>query len=95
MKETYIVDEKFINPDFDFEEIQVWSTPSDRTIQSAKAQMLGMFDLDSGYILSERQQNNAVPPMHISDIKQIKNELGNQAVANQYRPVPVFSPPKN
>jgi len=70
----------FLSEKFDSHEILIYSTPFNRSILSAYAQMQGLYPESEklGDVLSEEQENNSKPPMNIAyktiddEIKKIK-----------------------
>ena len=73
----YITDTyQFLSKKFDSHEILIYSTPFNRSILSAYAQMQGLYPESEklGDVLSEEQEYNAIPPMNITYKKIDNNE---------------------
>ncbi|CAI2371135.1 unnamed protein product [Moneuplotes crassus] len=74
---------------FDPEEVYVRSTQVERTVQSAYAQLLGMFPLGTAEDLRSDQIDVSTPPLNVHDLEDIITELGTDAVQDGMQPVTV------
>ena len=72
-------------------EIIINSSPFNRTILSASAQLLGIFLPGTGPILSPEQEAKAVPPSPVHDLVQIQKDLRDAALPYLFQSFPVHS----
>lgn len=87
----------FLNPYYDPNEILVYSTNTNRTIQSIGAQLQGLFPIASGPQLTNDQsqiENETLPFNQTTAVKKAIKELGLNALPNQMNIVPIhiFNP---
>ncbi|CAI2370971.1 unnamed protein product [Moneuplotes crassus] len=81
--------QNLLSPRFNPEEVYVRSTQSLRTVQSAYAQLLGMFPLGTAEDLRSDQIDVSIPPLNMHDLEEIITELGTDAVQDGMQPVTV------
>ena len=87
----YIEKQKFLSETFNPREIQIYATAKNRTIQSALAQMQGLYPPSTGFSLTSLQEINALPP--ISNTSSYSSELlllSNFSLPGKMSLVPVF-----
>lgn len=82
---------KLLSHQYDVDEIYIRSTQVLRTIQSAETQMLGLYGLGTANKLNRDMKDNAHPHIKISDDSKIIKKLGDNAIEDGYRPVPVHN----
>ena len=87
----YIDKYKLLGDTFDPREIMIYSTPRNRTIESALAQMQGLYPPGTGFTLTQSQISNAIPP--ISDTSSYEHEiqlLSNYSLPGQMSLIPIY-----
>jgi hypothetical protein len=90
LRRRYIVDNQLLNTTYSPEEIYVRATYINRTIESARAQMMGLYP-NGPNLESESQQAKARPPFKVANIDSVLTELGMSALPNNYQPFPVHT----
>lgn len=88
LRQRYIINNSLINPNFDPNEIFLYVTDRNRTIQTAYSQLSGLFPYRSE-LLTDSQIEMAIPPMNVSDLNTIKTFLGNSPILNNFQTLPM------
>lgn len=88
LRQRYIFNNSLINPNFNPNEIYLYVTDRNRTIQTAYSQLSGLFPYRSEF-LSESQKTMAVPPMNVTDLENIQNFLGGSPLQNNFQTLPM------
>uniref|UniRef100_A0A7S3KP79 Acid phosphatase n=1 Tax=Euplotes crassus TaxID=5936 RepID=A0A7S3KP79_EUPCR len=83
--------DQFLNQFYDPDEIYVRSTQTKRTVQSAYAQLLGLYPLDSAEFLDSGLTDVAVPPIQVFNLKDVQERLGIDPILDNPQPIPVFN----
>ena len=83
LRKRYIINEGLLSPTFNRSEIHVYSTDINRTEMSAESQLMGLYPAGTGYELPNDLRDKAVPPVHVTNLDSIQNELGPAALPNQ------------
>ena len=83
--------EQLLSPIYNSDEVYVRSTQVQRTIQSANAQLLGLYPLGTAEFLKPEQIQNSIPHINISDKEEILELLGVDAIQRGFQPVPVHN----
>ena len=92
--EKYIKEKKFLSENYNPNEIYILSTNHNRTIQSALAQIQGLYYLNSSFndILNDNQKNISNPPINITqDIQKEIDKLNsvNSALPQFLQTIPI------
>lgn len=74
----------FLSTHYNPEEMHIYSSYSNRTIESAESQMTGLYPFGTGEKLSSHQETRA----ELSYYKD-KNKLGEEALPNAFQPIPI------
>jgi hypothetical protein len=82
---------KLLSPIYNSDEIYIRSTQYQRTIQSAEAQMLGLYPLGTARQLNPETIQNGLPHISIHDEDEILKKLSNQALQGDYQPIPIHN----
>lgn len=82
---------KLLSPQYEADEIYIRSTQYQRTIQSAEAQMLGLYPLGTGIEIKPELVTNSMPHIKIHDEKDILEKLQYQAIQDNYQPLPIHN----
>ena len=90
IRNKYILKNKLLDP-YDSEELYVQSTQVPRTIQSAEAQLLGIYPLDTSQKLLKKQIHDAEPHINIYNKDKIVKSLGLYPIKDGYHPVPIHN----
>jgi len=91
VRDQYINKTHLLSPSYNANEFYVQSTQVPRTIQSAEAQVLGIYPLGTTKKLEPKQVKKAVPNIKIDDLEKIQKELGLDAVIDGFQPIPVHN----
>ena len=91
MRQRYIENNKFLQSVFDPTEIYAYSTDEDRTYTSSLSFMTGLYPPGGPAPLWDNQTIVAVPPVPVDNIEQIKYNLGNYALEDNFQTVPIHS----
>jgi hypothetical protein len=97
LRKRYIEDQAFLSPLYKATELIVKSTDRTRTLQSAEAQLLGLYPPGTGPILDDLRAEHALPPYAVQDAQDIQEELGEKTLPHYASPIPVQTsfPPGN
>ena len=90
LRQRYIIDNPLLSPNFNPNEIYLYTTYKNRTIQSGYSQLSGLFPYNSKY-LTEMQISNSLPPINVSDLESILKELGNKPMPLNFQIVPLHA----
>jgi len=88
LRQRYIINNSLLNPNFNPNEIYLYVTDRNRTIQTAYSQLSGLFPYRSEF-LTDSQKEMAVPPMNISDLESIQNFLNTSPLQNNFQTLPM------
>jgi lysosomal acid phosphatase len=93
-RQRYIEEKKFLSEKYDPHELLIYSTYKNRTIDSATAQLQGLYPpyLNLGQTLTSEQEKMAVPPCNINYDNidaNIKQSLENNALPNSMTIIPL------
>ncbi len=93
LRNKYIINKKFLDPNYNIQQVYCISTDTNRTIMSAYSQLMGLYPPSTGPNLTDNQIENAVPPFNIDNLQELQKQLGNAALPNnsQIFPIHVFS----
>ena len=88
LRQRYIINNSLLNPNFNPNEVYLYVTDRNRTIQTAYSQLSGLFPYRSEF-LTDSQIAMAVPPMNISDLESIQTFLGGSPIQNNFQTLPM------
>ena len=92
VRKRYIEEEKLISPRLNQSEIIFRTTDTSRTYESGLSQIAGLFPpKECQQTLSDWQQKNAVPPINIESIEDIRKSLRDKALPNCFNLAPIYS----
>eukprot|EP00826_Nyctotherus_ovalis_P020122 TRINITY_DN16293_c0_g1_i6.p1 TRINITY_DN16293_c0_g1~~TRINITY_DN16293_c0_g1_i6.p1 ORF type:complete len:390 (-),score=86.74 TRINITY_DN16293_c0_g1_i6:35-1204(-) len=89
LRKRYIEDHKFLSEHYTPGQILVYATDAARTIESAQAQLVGLYGEGMGRFIEPQMIENAVPPNEHNYTKWQK-KLGRSAVKYGYAEIPVY-----
>lgn len=89
-RRRYITELNLLPSTFSQFDIHVRSTNVNRTIMSAESQLMGFYPVGPS-LSSPAMQAKAVPPFNISNLNNLINDLGMQALPNYFQPIPVYT----
>jgi hypothetical protein len=89
LRRRYVEDLGLFNSTYHPREVKVQSTDVDRTLETAYAQLSGLFPAGTGLRIPAKRVLR--PPFPVRDIESIEKELGTQALPFQVRSIPIHS----
>jgi hypothetical protein len=96
LRNRYVIQSQVLSENFTATEIYVRSTDVNRTLQSAYSQLQGLYPEGTGPSLSELSlQATAVPPIRVTNLTNIQDELGQAALPSFLQPEPVHTVSNN
>ena len=97
LRNRYIINQTFLDKNYNSKQLYVISTDTNRTIMSAYSQLMGLYPPSTGPNITDNQTDNAIPPINVENLDTLKKQLGNAALPNntQIFPIHVFSPIDN
>lgn len=90
-RERLIEQNKLLSDSFNPKEIIVISTDTTRTLNSASAQLQGLYASGKGGTLTKTQIDRALPPNDPSTYNEEKEQLGSLALPNQIEIIPIHT----
>ncbi|KRX08511.1 hypothetical protein PPERSA_12992 [Pseudocohnilembus persalinus] len=89
LRKEYIEELEFLSENYDPTKFSIYSTNKNRTIQSAQAQLLGLYPFSYGpELIKDIDNSYYLPPDPSAVWEQLENQ---EALPNQYDPIPVHT----
>lgn len=89
MRYRYLTQQNLITANATQSQVYILSTDAGRTIMSAEAQVLGLYPPGTGLSLTAAQIAEAVPPITVTNLAQLEEDLGSAALPEYAAIVPV------
>jgi len=89
MRYQYLTQQSLITPNISLSQVYMLSTDAGRTLMSAQAQALGLYPPGTGLSLNAAQILQAVPPISVSNLTGLQEELGSAALPEFAAVVPI------